>query len=289
MPTTTTDTLDSELAGIDALEVPVAPAPSRVRQVWSAAWPKLAAFGLLILIWQTVVWLGLKPTYVLPGPGPVFRRLLKDIGDGTVGKATWVTMGRAGIGFGLAVLIGVVLGVAVARSKVLRAAIGSLITGLQTMPTIAWFPLAILLFGLSETAILFVVVLGAAPAIANGVISGVDHIPPLLLRAGRVLGARGLSAYRHVIIPASMPGFVAGLKQGWAFAWRSLMAGELLVIIAKRPSLGVRLQFARETSDAEGLLATMLVILVIGIVVDSLFFGRLEQAIRRRWGLIDSL
>jgi NitT/TauT family transport system permease protein len=289
MRTTTTDTLDSELAGIDALEVPVAPAPSRVRRVWSAAWPKLAAFGLLILIWQTVVWLGLKPAFVLPGPGPVFRRLVKDIGDGTVAKATWVTMRRAGIGFGLAVLIGMVLGVAVARSKVLRAAIGSLITGLQTMPTIAWFPLAILLFGLSETAILFVVVLGAAPAIANGVISGVDHIPPLLLRAGRVLGARGLSAYRHVIIPASMPGFVAGLKQGWAFAWRSLMAGELLVIIAKRPSLGARLQFARETSDAEGLLATMLVILVIGIVVDSLFFGRLEQAIRRRWGLVDSL
>jgi NitT/TauT family transport system permease protein len=198
-------------------------------------------------------------------------------------------MRRAGVGFGLAVLIGLLLGVAVARSKVLRAAIGSLITGLQTMPTIAWFPLAILLFGLSETAILFVVVLGAAPAIANGVISGVDHIPPLLLRAGRVLGARGFSAYRHVVIPASMPGFVAGLKQGWAFAWRSLMAGELLVIIAKRPSLGVRLQYARETSDAQGLMATMLVILVIGIVVDSLLFGRLEQAIRRRWGLVDSL
>ena len=104
-----------------------------------------------------------------------------------------------------------------------------------------------------------------------------------------MLGARGLSAYRHVIIPASLPGFVAGLKQGWAFAWRSLMAGELLVIIAKRPSLGVRLQYGREASDAPGLMATMIVILIIGIVVDSLFFGRLEQTIRRRWGLVDSL
>ena len=120
------------------------------------------------------------------------------------------------------------------------------------MPTIAWFPLAILLFGLNETAILFVVILGAAPAIANGVIAGVDHIPPLQLRAGRVLGARGISLYRHVIIPASLPGYVAGLKQGWAFAWRSLMAGELLVLLGNRPSIGARLQFAREFSDATG-------------------------------------
>src|SRR5204862_2370321 len=178
---------------------------------------------------------------------------------------------------------GSVIGIAVARWKVLRTAIGSMITGLQTMPTIAWFPLAILLFGLNETAILFVVVLGAGPAIANGVISGVDHIPPLQLRAGRVLGARGVAFYRHVVIPAALPGYVAGLKQGWAFAWRSLMAGELLVIIAKRPSLGVKLQFARDNNDAVGLLATMVLILIIGIVVDSLIFGRLDLAIRRRW------
>ena len=106
------------------------------------------------------------------------------------------------------------------------------------MPSIAWFPLAILLFKLSEQAIMFVVVLGAAPSIANGLIAGVDHIPPILLRAGRVLGARGVTAYRHVVLPASLPSFVGGLKQGWAFAWRSLMAGELLVIIAGKPSIG---------------------------------------------------
>ena len=279
---------DAELKGIDALDFPIPPAPSRARRLWSAAWPKLAAFGLLLLIWQGIVWAHLKPDYVLPGPGPVFRRLFHDLGNGVLPKAMWVTLRRAGIGFGLAALIGSLLGLAVARTGVLRAAIGSLITGLQTMPTIAWFPLAILLFGLSETAITFVVVLGAAPAIANGLISGVDHIPPLLLRVGRVLGARGVSAYRHVVLPAALPGFVAGLKQGWAFAWRSLMAGELLVIIAKQPSLGVRLQFARENSDAPALMATMVLILVIGIVVDSLLFGRLERAIRHRWGLVDA-
>ena len=112
--------------------------------------------------------------------------------------------------------------------QVLRAAIGSMITGLQTMPSVAWVPLAIILFKLTENAIFFVVVLGAAPSIANGIIDGIDHVPPILLRAGRVLGARGCHSLRHVVIPAALPSVVGGLKQGWAFAWRSLMAGELI-------------------------------------------------------------
>jgi NitT/TauT family transport system permease protein len=156
------------------------------------------------------------------------------------------------------------------------------------MPSIAWFPLAILLFGLTEQAILFVVVLGAAPSVANGVIAGVDNVPRLLLRAGRMLGARGMAAYRHVILPAALPSFIGGLKQAWAFAWRSLMAGELLVIIASQPSLGVRLQLSRELNDAAGLLASMLVILIIGIVVDAVLFGNLDRAVRRRWGLVEA-
>ena len=164
---------------------------------------------------------------------------------------------------------------------------GSLITGLQTMPSIAWFPLAIVLFKLSESAIMFVIILGAAPAIANGLITGSDHIPPIMLRAGRVLGARRLALYRHVVLPASLPSFVAGLKQGWSFAWRSLMAGELLVVIANKQSIGVQLQVARELADYDGLLATMLVILIIGIAVDSLLFGTIDRVIRRRWGLME--
>jgi NitT/TauT family transport system permease protein len=134
---------------------------------------------------------------------------------------------------------------------------------------------------------MFVMVLGAAPAIANGLIAGTDHIPPLMLRAGRVLGARDLALYRHVILPASLPAFLMGLKQGWAFSWRSLMAGELLVIIANRHSVGEQLQNARELADGPWLMATMVVILVIGIAVDSLVFGTLDRAIRRRWGLMD--
>jgi NitT/TauT family transport system permease protein len=179
------------------------------------------------------------------------------------------------------------IGIAIVRWRLLRTAVASLITGLQTMPSIAWFPFAILLFGLSEAAIMFVIILGAAPSIANGLISGVDHVPRILLRAGEVLGARGIDRYRFVVLPAALPAFVGGMKQAWAFAWRSLMAGELLVIIAQQPSLGVQLQLQRELADAEGLLATMIVVLVIGILVDQVAFGTYERRIRQRRGLVD--
>ena len=275
-----------DIAGLDALEVPVQAAPNAARKLWTAGWPRLAAIVVAIGGWELLTIFKVKPSYVLPGPGPVFARLFHDIANGLLLHAMAHTMWRAAIGYGIAVVIGTLLGIVVARSRVVRAAIGSLITGLQTKPTIAWFPFAILLFGLTERAILFVVVLGAAPAIANGLISGVDNIPPILLRAGRVLGATGFDAYRHVVIPAALPGFVSGLKQGWAFAWRSLMAGELLVLLGT--SLGQVLQNERDTNDAPGLVATMIVILFIGIVVDSLLFARAETAIRRRWGLLEN-
>ena len=287
MPASTVD-LDLTLAGLDHLDLAASTTTDRVaRRVWRTTWPKLAAVLLGLGLWQLVVWTHWKPSYVLPPPGNALRDLWRLISDGTLIKALIITMRRAAIGFALATVIGVAVGSVVARVRPVRTAVGSLITGVQTMPSIAWFPLAILLFKLSEQAILFVVVLGAAPAIANGLITGADHIPPTLLRAGRVLGARGLAAYRHVILPASLPAFVGGLKQGWAFAWRSLMAGELLVVIPNQPSIGFLLQVNRELADASGLIATMIVILVIGIAVDTLVFGTLDRAIRRRWGLIE--
>jgi NitT/TauT family transport system permease protein len=279
---------DLELAGLDALELPLAARPSLAWRIWRSSWPLLVALAFVIGAWQLVVMSGWRPSYVLPGPLTVAERIVKDLADGEILPAVGTTMRRIGVGFALALVIGGLIGLAIVRWRVLRTAIASLITGLQTMPSIAWFPLAILLFGLSEQAMMFVVVLGAAPSVANGLITGVDHVPRLLLRAGNVLGARGLNAYRFVILPAALPSFIAGLKQAWAFAWRSLMAGELLVIIATQPALGVRLQLSRELNDAAGLLATMVVILVIGIVVDALFFGRLDTAIRRRWGLLES-
>ena len=277
---------ERELAGLDNLELPLRLRKSGFRRFWSGAWPQLAAIGIALAIWQIVVFLELKPVWVLPGPLAVLPELWHDLTrDTRLVEAMATTLRRATFGFALALLIGTLIGLAVTRFKLLRTAVASLITGLQTMPSIAWFPLAILLFGLTEQAMMFVVVLGAAPSVANGLIHGIDHIPRILLRAGRVLGARRLDKYRFVIFPAALPSFVGGLKQAWAFAWRSLMAGELLVIIASQPALGVRLQLQREQSDAVALIGTMLVILSVGIIVDLVIFGNIERRIRRRRGL----
>lgn len=277
-----------EIAGLDKLDLPLAPRRAGLSRFWGGTWPILLAVGIVLLIWQLVVLAGLKPSHVLPGPTDVLPRLFSDFNTEELLPALAITARRAALGFALALVIGTLIGLAIVRWKLLRAGVASLITGLQTMPSIAWFPLAILLFGLTEQAIMFVVILGAAPSVANGLISGVDQVPRLLVRAGRVLGARGFNAYRLVILPAAVPNFVGGMKQAWAFAWRSLMAGELLVIIAGQPSLGVRLQLAREFSDADGLLATMLVVLAIGIIVDILAFGTLERIVRHRWGLAEA-
>jgi NitT/TauT family transport system permease protein len=277
--------LAANLSSVDAVEATPRPSRARLRRVWAGLWPKLAAAALLLAVWQAVVWSGWKPDYVLPGPGPVFKRLAQDFSNVNFDLGVAITLRRALIGYATAVAIGTVLGILVARVAVLRKAIGSAILGLQSMPSIAWFPLAILLFGLNETAIFFVVILGAAPAIAGGLLSGVDHVQPILVRVGHVMGARGLNLYRYVILPAALPSFVGGLKQGWAFAWRSLMAGEIIGIVGHQLSLGQQIQFARDFADAEQLLAIIVVIFVIGVVIDSLF-GILDRGIRRRWGLL---
>lgn len=267
-------------------QVAATPAPRRQLpgRIWNKVWPGLLATALVVAAWQVVFWTGWKPDYVLPSPAEVGGELASFLFEPKFWQALGNTLLRAVIGFAAALAIGTVLGIAVSASKVLRAAIGSLLTGLQTMPSIAWFPFAILLFGLTENAILFVVVIGAAPSIANGLISGIDDVPPPLLRTAQVLGARGATLYRHVILPSALPTYVAGLKQGWAFAWRSLMAGELLVIIASKPSLGVQLQYYREFANASALIATMIVVLALGMIFDAVF-SRLSAVVRERRGL----
>jgi NitT/TauT family transport system permease protein len=293
MPTDSTTTtlnrqLDETLAGLDALDTVEAKRESSVRRVWRSAWPKVVAIGLALFLWQLVVWLEWKPKFVLAPPSEAFGDLWDLTLDGTLLGAARITMWRAAQGFVVSMILGVIIGSIVSRFRPVRAAVGSLITGLQTMPSVAWVPFAIVIFRRDyEAAIMFVMVLGATPSIANGLITGADHIPPILLRAGRVLGAKGISAYRHIILPAALPAFIAGVKQGWAFLWRSLMAAELIAVIPGKESVGFLLQVHRELADSSGLIATMIVILVIGIAVDSLFFGTMDRAIRKRWGLID--
>lgn len=276
--------LNRQIAGLDALELVTGSKKSLLLRVWSATWPMLTAIGIALGLWELVVLSGWKESWVLPGPREVLPVFWDVVTDGKFWDAAGLTMRRAVVGFAMSIVVGVLIGASVSRSRILRRAFGSLITGLQTMPSIAWFPLAILLFKLSESAILFVVVLGAAPSIANGLIAGVDYTPPILLRAGKVMGLRGIGLYRHLIMPASLPSFVAGLKQGWAFAWRSLMAGELLVVINNTQSIGTLLHFSRELSDTSRMISIMIVILIIGILIDQLF-GLADRSLRNRWGL----
>jgi len=286
-PATAADSEAAALAGLDRLEIPQArdPAGGRGRRIWGAVWPKLLAIAIVLAIWELIHLSGWKNA-ILPGPAAVLSDLWRQMHHLLLWQAIGTTLRRAVMGFALALIIGVVIGALVSRIKPLRAATGSLITALQTMPSIAWFPFAIILFGATTNAILFVIVLGAAPSIANGLITGVDYTPPLLLRAGRTMGLGKIAMYRHLILPASLPSFVAGTKQGWAFAWRSLMAGELLVIILGQPSIGALLSTYQDQSDMAGAIAIMIVILVLGLVVDAIF-TRMDATIRRRRGMLD--
>jgi sulfonate transport system permease protein len=277
---------DATLSGLDALE---AVAPSReppAQRIWRAAWPKLTALGLVLLAWELVALSGWKDPWVLPGPQAVFAELWRQMGTAELRDAFATTIWRALYGFTLSLVIGGVVGLAVARIPVLRAAVGSLITALQTLPSVAWVPAAILLLQLGEGTITFVVILGAAPSIANGVIAGIDFIPPLWLRAGRNLGAGGFALYRYVAGPASLPAIVAGLKQGWAFAWRSLMAAEI-VGAADATGLGLQMTVYRDLNDAAGLYSILIVILVIGLAVDAVF-AFVERGLRTRRGLAEA-
>jgi NitT/TauT family transport system permease protein len=269
-------------------EVPVStphPVSKSAERVWSSMWPKLGAVLLTVVVWQLVVWSEWRPQSALPGPWPVLERLAADLGRLDFYAGMGLTLRRAAFGYAIAAGVAVVVAILIARIELVRRSVGSLLVGLQSMPSIAWFPLAVLLLEKNEGAITFVVLMGAAPAIAAGLLSGIDQVHPQLIRVGRAMGADGLRLYRHVILPAALPAFVGGLKQGWAFAWRSLMSAELLIAATSPASIGQQLQSARNLNDAQQLLAIMIVIFVIGIAIDSLF-GSLDRLVRRRWGLL---
>ena len=278
---------DTTLAGLDALDLgderQGADGRERAARIARTVWPKVAAIGLVWIIWELIHLSGWKKL-VLPGPGVTLSNLWAQAQTGLLWHAIGDTLERAVIGYALALVIGTVVGLLVARIPPLRAAVGSLITGLQTMPSAAWIPFAIILFGLNTSAIMFIIVMAAAPAIANGLIAGVDYTPPLLLKAGKVMGLRGLSLNRYLILPAALPTFVAGMKQGWAFTWHALLTAELLVLVAGEPSIGVLFQADQDQTDMPSTIAIMIVILIFGVIVDALFV-RANNAIRKRWGL----
>jgi NitT/TauT family transport system permease protein len=284
---TQTDDLASLEAGLDALETTPVSEPSRLARVWSSTWPPLVFVALLIGVWQAVYSAHVVAPYRLPSPADTVTALRDEWSAGDLQEAVWNSVSRGALGFAASLVIGTLLGLVVGRVKPVRRAVGPILSGLQSLPSVAWVPAAILWFGTNASTIYFVVLLGAVPSIANGMISGLDQVPPLFLRVGRVLGARGLASARHVLLPAALPGYVGGLRQGWAFSWRSLMAAEL---IARTPELGLGvgqlLDLSRQNSDIAGVIAGVFTILVIGIAIELCLFAPIERTVLRRRGLL---
>jgi NitT/TauT family transport system permease protein len=196
-----------------------------------------------------------------------------------------ISLARLALAFCVALALGTLLGMLNGTLRLFDRTLGAVALGLQTLPSICWLPLAVIWFGLSERAILFVTLMGALLAITISVSDGIRNIPPLYIRAARMMGARGPRLYREVLLPAALPGIITGAKQGWAFAWRSLMAGELLSVSSGALGLGQTLMHARDLSDYSLVLAVMIVLVAIGVLADRLVFTPLESNIRRRWGL----
>ena len=236
-------------------------------------------------MWEGIARLGIWPDYLLPGPISVLSTLTAGIANGLFLQASLVSLQRLAIGYGISLVIGVTLGLLIGRVRFIEETVGSLVLGLQALPSVCWLPLAILWLGLSEQAIIFVVVMGALFSITLGVDAGVKNTSPVYLKAARNLGARGVALYAQVILPAAMPAILNGLKQGWTFAWRSLMAGELLYFTL---SLGNLLQTGRDLNDASQVMAVMVVIIILGVAIDRLIFAPFERRVRERWGLISS-
>jgi NitT/TauT family transport system permease protein len=253
--------------------------------VWTVA-PPVAALAAVVVVWQIAIWLQLRPQYALPSPADVAASLGEQARAGHLTEALFTSLSHAAVGYGISLVLGTLIGIATARVRFLRSSIGPILAGLQSLPSVAWVPFAVLFFGLVPSAIYFVVVMGALPSIANGVVTAYDHVPPLLLRVGRAMGARGFALYRHVVLPAGMPSYVAGLKQAWSFSWRSLMAAEL---IANSPALGHGLgnlmDDGRSLSDMSLVIAVIFMILIVGVAVDELIFAPLDRGIRHRRGL----
>lgn len=227
-------------------------------------------------------WLRIWKPYIFPSPIAVFTTLWSLILDGTMSIAILASAKRILVGYFLSILIGIVVGLAIVRFKYLDENVSPLILGLQTLPSICWLPFSILWYGLNESAIIFVITIGSTFAVSIAIESGMKNINPLFARAAKTMGAKGFSLYWNVIIPASLPSIISGLKQGWSFAWRALMAGEM---ISATKGLGQVLMVGRDLADISQVMAIMIVIVILGVAVDKLIFGKIELNIRQRWGL----
>lgn len=281
------DDLRSLEAGLDRLQTTPERRASAWRRFTTSVLPPILFVVVLIAAWQLYIVIAQPRPDIIPGPLDVVAAISQAWESGRLQLAIATSLERGVAGFLISVAVGTPLGLLLAEVRPLRRAVGPIISGLQVLPSVAWVPAAIIWFGLSDATVYFVVLMGAIPSIVNGLIAGVDQVPPQLRRVGTVLGAGRTQLATLVVLPAALPGYVAGLKQGWAFSWRSLMAAEIIAMGGTIGfGLGSMLQQTRELADLAGVLATILVILAIGILIELVFFAPLERRMLRRRGLL---
>jgi NitT/TauT family transport system permease protein len=243
---------------------------------------RLGFFAALLVCWELIVRTGIWPDYLFPGPVQVFDALRHEVEDLTLFYAIATSLRRFVLGFSVALVIGIGLGLFIGSIRAARETVGVLLVGLQSLPNIAWLPMGLLWFGLNDGAILFVIVMGVVNSVAMATADGIRNVPPLYRRAARTMGAHGVALYLNVVLPAALPSIMTGIKLGWTFGWHALIAGEMLFVSL---GLGHLLVMGRELSDMAQVMAVMLVIVAIGLIMERLVFSPLERRVRRRWGL----
>lgn len=272
-------------AGLDALESKTTQVDSLARKIFNFSGP-LIAMAVFIAIWEIIYQMRFVEDYILPAPQQVYQALVTQYEQGILLSAAWNSLSRGVQGFFIAIVIAIPIGLAIGLSKNVRIILKPITTGLQQLPSVAWVPAAIIWFGLSNATIYAVILLGAVPSIANGLASGIEQIPSQYLKVGRVLGASRAQQIRHIVLPASFPGFLAGLEQGWAFAWRSLMAAELIAVSpALGTGLGQLLDVGRQLGDMSLVLGAILSIMFVGILIEKLAFSPIRERTLRIRGL----
>ncbi|BDZ65603.1 sulfate ABC transporter permease [Agromyces mangrovi Wang et al. 2018] len=273
-------------AGLDRLQTRAPARRSPVRRALATALPPVVFVVLLVVAWQAaVVLLDLSPD-VLPSPAAVAGAVGAAWASGTLPAAVATSVGRAFVGYALALVVGTALGLLLAEVRPIRRAVGPVVSGLMVLPSVAWVPAATLWFGLSDALVTFVVLMGGVPSIALGLVAGVDQVPPQLRRVGRVLGAGRFRQAIDIVFPAALPGYLAGISQGWAFSWRGVLAAEIIAVGGSLGTgVGALLQQSREVTDLAGVLGAILVILAIGIAVELALLAPVQRRVLRGRGL----
>ena len=244
-------------------------------------------FGGLLLLWQIVFWMGTEvfgiwESYTFPCVAGIIERFIELWIDGTIAESIGYSLGRGVIGYIISCMIGCIIGAVILNVKYLNIYLKPMLMGIQTLPSICWVPFAILWFGLGENSILFVIIMGSSLSIALSVESSVRNVEKIYVQAASTMGAKGIKMLYKVIIPAAIPMLISGFRQGWSFAWRALMAGE---VISSSVGLGYTLMVGRNLADINQVMLVMIIIVIIGIIVDKVFFSLIEKRVLRKRGL----